>query len=373
MLRFDQPISAFGARLMLIAPHPDDEALPCSVVLQRALEAGVSVRVVYLTDGDNNPWPQRFLERKWRLRETDRERWGKMRQGEALAALRVLGLTDESVSFLGLPDQGLTNLLLRDRNSFVERMACEIRSWNPTDIVAPSIFDTHPDHSATAVIIRLALARVFALGAGPRHFTYLVHGRSAAFSKPAIPLLPSPTETEKKIRAIECHRTQTRLSRRRFLSYAARPERLGRGEITGAEDGPIQSVERSEGAIRVVLRLRMKPWLTDTVQLQLIGNNLSGRSVSLRIAIPARSGDVEIINVVERDAVGRASYMGSAFAGEMLVPADRFSSSESVFVKLERPSWFFDEAGWLECPPITTPLSCQAAESSPRGDAVRIR
>ena len=70
---------------MLIAPHPDDEALACSVVLQRAVRANVPVGVVYVTDGDNNPWPQRVLEKKWRLDNVDRQRWGRLRRNEARA------------------------------------------------------------------------------------------------------------------------------------------------------------------------------------------------------------------------------------------------------------------------------------------------
>ena len=81
------------SRLLLFAPHPDDESLACSILLQRALRAGAAVRVVYVTDGDDNPWPQRVLERKWRLNATDRRRWGRLRRTEALAALRVLGVT----------------------------------------------------------------------------------------------------------------------------------------------------------------------------------------------------------------------------------------------------------------------------------------
>src|SRR5438105_12356391 len=97
---------------MLIAAHPDDESLACSVVLQRAVHAGAAVRVIYATDGENNPWPQRVIERKWRLHETDRERWGKLRRQEALAALDVLGVNASDVSFLGWPDQKLTELLM---------------------------------------------------------------------------------------------------------------------------------------------------------------------------------------------------------------------------------------------------------------------
>src|SRR5947209_20287639 len=95
-----------ASRLMLLAPHPDDEALACSMILQQAVRAGATIRVVYATDGDDNPWPQRALERRWSLSPSDRQRWGKLRRAEALAALRVLDILLADVQFLGLPDQG---------------------------------------------------------------------------------------------------------------------------------------------------------------------------------------------------------------------------------------------------------------------------
>src|ERR1043166_1910175 len=73
------PAFTSRSRLLLFAPHPDDESLACSILLQRAVRAGAAVRVVYVTDGEDNPWPQRVLERKWRLNGTDRRRWGRLR------------------------------------------------------------------------------------------------------------------------------------------------------------------------------------------------------------------------------------------------------------------------------------------------------
>ncbi|MCB1569830.1 MAG: PIG-L family deacetylase, partial [Xanthomonadales bacterium] len=50
-------------RLLVVVPHPDDETLATGGLIQRALLAGAALRVVFATDGDNNPWPQRWLER----------------------------------------------------------------------------------------------------------------------------------------------------------------------------------------------------------------------------------------------------------------------------------------------------------------------
>jgi hypothetical protein len=61
---------------MMFAAHPHDESLACGIVLQQAVRAGAAIRIVYATDGDDNPWPQRVLERKWRLNASDRKRCG---------------------------------------------------------------------------------------------------------------------------------------------------------------------------------------------------------------------------------------------------------------------------------------------------------
>src|SRR5262249_30476859 len=102
------------SRVMLFAPHPDDESLATGIYLQRAIAAGAAMRVVYATDGEKNCWPQRVLERKVWLREKDRRRWGVRRRNEALNALQILGIRRSDVRFLSLPDQGITDLLLSD-------------------------------------------------------------------------------------------------------------------------------------------------------------------------------------------------------------------------------------------------------------------
>ena len=41
-------------RVLVLAPHPDDEDISCGGVIQRALKSGAQVKVAYLTCGDNN-------------------------------------------------------------------------------------------------------------------------------------------------------------------------------------------------------------------------------------------------------------------------------------------------------------------------------
>ncbi|HWQ21503.1 MAG TPA: PIG-L family deacetylase, partial [Clostridia bacterium] len=51
-------------RVLVVSPHPDDESIACSGLIQRALEVGAQVRVLWMTAGDHNiVGPQLFWRR----------------------------------------------------------------------------------------------------------------------------------------------------------------------------------------------------------------------------------------------------------------------------------------------------------------------
>jgi LmbE family N-acetylglucosaminyl deacetylase len=149
-----------NSRLMLIAPHPDDETIPAGILLQQAIEAGASIQIVYLTSGDNNPWPQRYIEHHWKISTDDQARWGVYRRKEALTALLHLGVQADDTVFLGYPDQGLTEMLMNGDDEIVRTLKKMIIQRRPTILVTPSLYDLHADHSATAVFIRQMTLRL---------------------------------------------------------------------------------------------------------------------------------------------------------------------------------------------------------------------
>jgi LmbE family N-acetylglucosaminyl deacetylase len=341
---------------MLIAPHPDDEALAASILLHRASRAGSAVRIVYLTDGDNNPWPQRFVERKWRLDTTDRQRWGRLRRGEAVAALEALGLLAEDATFLGLPDQGLTSLLLDTTFQTAARISKLVREWQPTEILFPSSCDKHPDHNAAAVLARLALANCPEDLPEIRAWTYLVHGQNDAFYRSAGYLSQTESERACKIRAIRCHRSQVMLSGRRFLRYATRPEYFAL--VT-------KNTATGEGALRLAFRKMSTLCLNFDLQairssgaregtILMVGQDLRGAARSLRVAIPARSRKVAVEDWKTGESISTAFFQRDGLSGTLSMPTELFSDKESVFMKCHRRSLFFDREGWLELPPRPT-------------------
>jgi LmbE family N-acetylglucosaminyl deacetylase len=349
---------------MVIAAHPDDESLACSVVLQRAVRAGADTRVIYVTDGENNPWPQRFIERKWRLTERDRKHWGKMRRAEAIAALDVLGVDVRRASFLELPDQRLTELLVSNARPVLERLAEIIEDWSPTDLFIPSVFDIHPDHSALGVLLRLLAHDRFYGEAGVSIWSYLVHGNSPAFRDHATARGQTAAEKANKLRAIACHQTQLKLFGKRFWNHARQVERFVNLDLVETIEnlGAITSVSRQAGLLSLKLERALKvPSRKST--LFLLGYDENDVLRCAKMEIPIRSAIVETRDVVTGRTFDPGRYWGGAFNGTLEIPSIIFSPERPLFIKVERRGWFFDEAGWLELP------ACARVDSTPPGES----
>jgi len=339
------------SRLMLLAAHPDDESLACSVLLQRAVGAGAAIRVVYLTDGENNPWPQRVLERKWRLTESDRRRWGALRRAEAIAALESLGVGEASISFLGLPDQRLTEELISNSERVVKNVTELVDEWSPTHLFASSVFDIHPDHSALGVLLRLVADN--SSESTVSFWSYLVHGDSPAFRDRARSIGQTTKESEIKLRSIGCHRTQVRLFGKRFWNHARRPERFVNldSDEAIADGGIVASVSRDARMLSLKLERPLRPVPPRKPTLLILGYGEDSTVSCLKMDIPARASAFDVRDVRTGRVMTRGRYWGGAFAGNLEVPLTTFAPDRPLFIKAERRGWFFDEAGWLELGP----------------------
>src|ERR1700752_3256653 len=127
-------------RANILAPHPDDDVIAAGGLIQRVLAAHGDVHVVFITDGEDNPWPQRFIERKFFIEAGDRARWGAMRRREALCSLARLGIGESSATFLAFPDQGIARLARRRDTRLRETLRAMVEKIQPTIIVTPSSF-----------------------------------------------------------------------------------------------------------------------------------------------------------------------------------------------------------------------------------------
>jgi len=351
-MSWDGPAS--GEHLLFLAPHPDDETLAAGALLQRTIARGGRARVVFATDGDNNPWTQRLVEGRIRIRPDDSARFGRRRRAEALAALAELGLAADDALFLGLPDQAITDLVIAGDGGAVERLAAVLRDWRTTLLVLPSLFDLHPDHSALAVLMRLALERA-SPDPLPRALSYIVH-RTGSMDVPAAGDLPEtaclePTDEEMagKRRAILRHATQLTVHRRKFMAFAGRPEVFfkERGPDIGRGLHPVRRARLDDGALRLDLELHPRLGAFGRPTLHL-ASGLPGTRRSLSLALRWRRGQTDVRDALTAQTAGRAELRGGRRGGTVEVPLASLPDSDRLFVKLERRFGFFDEGGWLE-------------------------
>ena len=319
---------------MVWAPHPDDEALAAGLLIQATLRTGGAVRVVFLTDGDNNPWPQRWVERRWRIGSADRARWGARRRREALRSLGTLGAGPGDVRFLSYPDRGLTPCLLAGAGPLLGDLTAELRAWHPTLLVTPALDDLHPDHNATAVLARAALAALAPGPGRPAHLEYRVHGLPLSCRAGALVLRGSTGLRATKRSAIRCHASQLVLRRRSLTAFADRPEVFCPADTPG-RDVPCRH-DGGAGGIRVRVPRLPRPGAFGPATLRLLGLRPGGE--------------------IESRAVPTAppAFRPRSRPGAAVLPSAVLDPRTSWFLKVERRYGFLDEAGWLRLVPEPT-------------------
>lgn len=118
-------------RIVILAPHPDDESLGCGGTAALCAQAGARVTAVVLTDGRRGD--PGF--------EADPAQLAREREAESRAACAVLGW--EAPIFLGRADQTLA----LDPQAGA-RLAEVLASLRPEVIFLPFLGDNHPDHLA---------------------------------------------------------------------------------------------------------------------------------------------------------------------------------------------------------------------------------
>lgn len=186
-----------GEKLLVLAPHPDDEVIGSGGLIAQHIRESRHVRVIVITDGG-----AAGPEGDEAYRET--------RRNESIAGLRMLGVTD--VRFLGIPDRGIADHA-RELQSAIRE---ELDGFRPDLVVVPSPLEVHPDHLSTA----RALSDLIQTSSAALGDLALCRVAFCEISQPFRPnLLVDITEVaEEKYAAIRAHQSQ--LDIRDYESYA---------------------------------------------------------------------------------------------------------------------------------------------------------
>jgi N-acetylglucosamine malate deacetylase 1 len=172
--------------ILVIAPHPDDEALGCGGSICKHTGRGDRVAVVFLTSGELG------------LKHYPSEKAWKIREGEAKRAAKTLRLS--SVEFLRLPDWTSDEHINRGG----KLLAPILEREKPVRIYLPHPNEWHPDHQAALPILRAAAKRA-KLKAGDLRGYEVWTPISVADHVEDI-----SREMPRKLRALRAHRSQLR-------------------------------------------------------------------------------------------------------------------------------------------------------------------
>lgn len=279
-------------KIMVFAPHPDDETLACGGLIAEARREGIPVKVVVVTNGESFSYAAHIKYKKLTLPPAYYIKFAEKRQEETLSAMKLLGLPQEDVIFLGYPDSDLhllwekywgyeqlyTHSLLGTRfspfqnifhknapycgESLLEDIKTIIRKYNPSDIFIPSAEDAHPTHWAVNCFYVMALEELGKSGFHPKVYTYIVHRGKFPNPRglhledeltPPFPLLgigiswrtlPLPEDlVKKKYEAIKQYKSQLLPRARTFLFAFARGNELF-GEEKEALPVPVVNEDR---------------------------------------------------------------------------------------------------------------------------------
>jgi len=121
-----------SGRVLVLAPHPDDEVLGCGGTIIKHVQAKDPIKIIFLADNKEN-----FMARR----------------KEAKNSLNILGVKD--YNFLGFSD----GRLVAGRKE-IKDISSIILSFKPDIIYAPYFLDSHPDHQATAEILLQAIKKI---------------------------------------------------------------------------------------------------------------------------------------------------------------------------------------------------------------------
>ena len=250
-----------GDRVLIVAPHIDDEVVGAAGYAMDARTNGAEVFVAFLTVGDANRISAFMLNGTLGANPKSFLSVGRTRIAEARAAMRKLGVREDHYFILAYPDRRLRRMLA-NRGEVVQSastgvsdvpypqamspgapyrfanlmsdMRRVVAAARPTVVIAPVRFDGHEDHGACAEIVDLAFAD---FAGRPGRLGFLVHGIGvplALLPMKGQPLVPpwkarhldwamyplSPAAREKKDALLRSYRSQwpyNRLLRNAFV------------------------------------------------------------------------------------------------------------------------------------------------------------
>lgn len=277
-------------RILIFAPHPDDEILGCGGIIQFAVKMRLPVKLVFFTYGDSNKWSFILYRKRLISLPKDFRNIGLIRYRETIKSAEILGLSPQQLIFLGYPDFGTLKIwnaywgggpsfqsaltgasTVSYENAFrpaalykgeeiLRDIEAILNEFKPTKVFISHPADRSPDHQALYLFTRVALWNL-ERNIRPAIYPYLVHYKKWPAPKgyhKDKPLKPpiaiekqipwqvhylKPEEVELNQKALKTHRSQCISNAKHLLSFIRNNELFGDFPVIGLH--PVKSPQFS--------------------------------------------------------------------------------------------------------------------------------
>jgi LmbE family N-acetylglucosaminyl deacetylase len=137
-------------KIIVFAPHPDDETYGCGGTIAKKLHEGYEVIVVVMTDGR-----YAFSEVLGITTDPTPEELKIIREEEVKRSTRILGLPENSIIFLDFED----GTLGANGGKAEEEVMRIMNTHKPVEVYFTYRKDSHPDHQATYRIVKTCVEK----------------------------------------------------------------------------------------------------------------------------------------------------------------------------------------------------------------------
>lgn len=128
-------------KILVISPHPDDEAIGCGGTICKHIAEGDSVEVIFLTSGEKGGHGK------------PEEETMRIREQESSDASKILGV--HYITFWKEPDGNF-----QVTENTVSKLLEKLVSLQPSIIYVPHEQEEHPDHRAAAFLVMYTITQL---------------------------------------------------------------------------------------------------------------------------------------------------------------------------------------------------------------------
>jgi LmbE family N-acetylglucosaminyl deacetylase len=213
--------------VMVIAAHPDDETIGIGGIIQRHVNEGKSLAVIFVTTGGRGP-PNS-------LRIQDRIL---LRKSEAISALCTAGVLEENIIFLGFPDR-ITSMYMDTISEDIKEL---LKKYTPSILYTHSVEGGNFDHDIVGLVSQLVALE----GKVEKVIEWAEYNETFPLSCPFINFPDYASEPYEefildsqilkiKLKMLECYKSQNLPTGSARIKEAIRPVQINRTVINSYE------------------------------------------------------------------------------------------------------------------------------------------